>query len=182
MDKSIVLTRLSIIGVWITGRASTHTIIAIMYTPVSIVIDTISYPVLLGKDHSLVLLKSISSLLGVQLQSLSKRLERAGLGLLTQYASKEAAAAFKAFGAISSKEHATRVFTLEALCRLPASIDPVKMAKVATLISDAEELGRETESTNFLEHASKAPESPKDKASRIAVMPSLKESVALRAR
>jgi hypothetical protein len=146
----------------------------------SIIIGSTNCPVLIDTEEHLVLLKSVSDLLGVQMRSLTKRLDRAGLMILTHYASKSVMGVFLKAGAISAKERYTRVLTIDALRRLMTFIgasDPEGASRIDTLICDVNELGHETATSNFLKHAGEAPESPKDKATRVAAMPSLKESV-----
>ena len=150
-----------------------------MATCMSIIIAAVDCRVLIGIDEHLLLFKSVSSLLGVQPRSLVKRLDREGLATLTQYAFKEAMAALQSAGAISSKERYTRVFTIDALRRLAPLRHQDEASQISTLICETVDLARETATSNFLAHASQAPESPKDKAKRVAAMPGLHEKVAL---
>jgi hypothetical protein len=142
-------------------------------TVVNIVIGTITCPVVVAQNSNFVLSKTVASLLNVQARALSTRLDRAGLGNLIVTASPDVVAAFRASGAITNMERSTRVLLLETLDKVPSLGDKNGHARITTLVSEGEQFRLEAESTGILEVVNASPESPKDKAKRMAVMPTL---------
>lgn len=136
--------------------------------------DTLHVKVALDSTGPFILLQSLANLLEVEPRSITNRLKRAGLDHLILAAPRAVEIAFKDDGICSKMDRAVRVLEVSSLSQFPEGFGREQSSRLADLSDEVAELVRETPVSLFAERAALAPESPKDKAARKAILPGLK--------
>lgn len=144
-----------------------------------IVLDSKPYPVCVTNGAATVLLKTLASLLAVSPRSISDRLERASLGHLMSQASDGITTALRAARVCGLMERQTRMLDVADLAQLPEGFARNEQGALDELVAEVNGFLSQDGDEEFVDDILAVPVSPKDKAARKAVMPSLKPSVRL---